>query len=184
MENFIFCIANCGYGQWHDGGREQPIITCSQCGTRACFQHQVRWHESLTCEEYDALLADPEHFRSRFELDNEEAEAAAKANCRQVDADRVFAQGLMAEEQRGFNDAKRERERRERETREARERAKKEQAREARERAEREEKKKMGEMRRMAAQRKREEDMSQDTVKKTTKPCPGCGSAIEKKDGW
>jgi hypothetical protein len=72
-----------------------------------------------------------------------------------------MAQGLLEEERR---------------TREMRER---------RDREERERTQKAIELaRQIAARRKAEEEMSRETVGKTTKPCPGCGWAIEKNDGW
>lgn len=173
-ENFIWCTAGCGYGQVHDGGAEQPIVTCLLCERRTCFHHDVAWHENLSCAEYDALQADPANFRSRFDLDNEEAERAADARRAQEDADRVFAQGLVAEEQRAVEE-----ERREREARLARERERE------RERAEREERKKRAEeMAKEAARRKKEDELTSQTLARTTKPCPSCGWAIEKNLGW
>lgn len=146
-------------------------MTCRLCSHRSCFHHKVAWHENLTCDEYDALLADPANFRSRFDRENEAAEAAAEARRRQEDADRVFAQGLVAEERR----EREARERREKEERERRER-------ERREREERERERR--EMREAAVRRKAEEEASVRTVGGTTKPCPGCKAPIEKNEGW
>ena len=171
-DNFVWCTGGCGYGQCHDGGTDQPIVTCSLCNHRSCYRHHVAWHENLTCDEYDLLQADPENFRSRFELANEEAEQLAEMRRIQEDADRVYAQSLLAADQQELD-----RQRREREERERRER-------EARERARAEERRKAEEMRQLLARRKREEEQSQRTVSLTTKPCPGCGWSIEKRDGW
>jgi len=172
-ENFMWCTAGCGFGQVHDGGVEEPIITCLLCESRSCFHHKVAWHENLTCDEYDILLADPVNFRSRFDLENEAAEEAAAARRAQEDMDRVFAQGLLAEEEKAEALARQERERIVRE------------AREAKEAAERKERKEKAEKTRLeAARRKREEEQSKRTVERTSKPCPGCGWAIEKNDGW
>jgi hypothetical protein len=89
----------------------------------------------------------------------------------QEDADRVFAQGLVAEEQRGVVE---ERGRRERE-RVERERVERERVeRETMERGRREE----------MVRRKMEEEASEKTVGGTTKPCPGCKAPIEKNLGW
>ena len=131
------------------------------------------WHENLSCEEYDALLADPENFRSRFEMDNDEAATADDARRAQEDADRAYAQSLMAEEQRVVDEERRERARREEEAREARRRE---------ERAEQQ--RKLKEQRKRAAIQLHQEEQSQKTVARTTKPCPGCGWAIEKNKGW
>ncbi|KAE9568352.1 hypothetical protein CGMCC3_g15515 [Colletotrichum fructicola] len=156
-ENFIWCTANCGSGQLHDTGTEQPIVSCLHCGQRSCFTHNVTWHENLTCEEYDSLLRDPENFRSRIEMEREQMDAAKRI---QEDADRAMAQGLMAEQQAEIQEQ------------EARERAERERALRATALA-----------RKVAARRKEEEDQSKVTVSRTTKPCPGCGWAIEKNAG-
>ncbi|KAL7941676.1 hypothetical protein V8C42DRAFT_334447 [Trichoderma barbatum] len=156
-ENFFWCTSGCGSGQIHESGQDQPIVICLHCTHRSCFHHNVAWHQGLTCEEYDQLLADPDNFRSKLEIDNEAWAASQQA---QLDADRAMAQGLLEEE------------RRVREMREIREREERERTRKAIELA-----------RQIAARRKAEEDMSRETVGKTTKPCPGCGWAIEKNDG-
>lgn len=164
-ENFIWCTANCGSGQLHDTGAAQPIVTCLHCRQRSCFTHNVAWHDDMTCEEYDALQRDPENFRSRIEIENDELERARRA---QEDADRAMAQSLVAEQKA------------ETRRREARERAERE-----RERAERERARNAAALaRKAAARRKAEEEKSRETVNRTTKPCPGCGWAIEKNDGW
>ncbi|KAM5351868.1 hypothetical protein ACJ41O_004591 [Fusarium nematophilum] len=157
-ENFIWCTSGCGSGQIHDSGAEQPIVTCLHCNHRSCFHHNVAWHETLSCDEYDQLLADPDNFRSHLELENEKWSEAQQA---QLEADRAMAQGLLAEEQAEL----RRREERARQEREQAEKA----ARLARQ---------------IAARRKKEEEQSQATVSRTTKPCPGCGWAIEKNEGW
>ncbi|KAF5021426.1 hypothetical protein F66182_6520 [Fusarium sp. NRRL 66182] len=149
-ENFIWCTSGCGSGQIHESGSAQPIVICLHCSHRSCFHHNVAWHETLSCEEYDQLLADPENFRSRLELENETWPEAQQA---QLEADRAIAQGLLAEDRT--------------EMRRREERALKA-AQLARE---------------IAARRKEEEDESKATVKRTTKPCAGCGWAIEKNQG-
>ncbi|GIC88832.1 BRcat and Rcat domain-containing protein [Aspergillus udagawae] len=55
---FVPCVRkDCGYGQLHAGGLEDPIVVCGSCGTRTCFIHRdTVWHEGLSCEEYDRLL--------------------------------------------------------------------------------------------------------------------------------
>jgi hypothetical protein len=55
---FVPCVRkDCGYGQLHAGGLEDPIVVCGSCGTRTCFIHRdTVWHEGLTCEEYDRLV--------------------------------------------------------------------------------------------------------------------------------
>jgi hypothetical protein len=166
-ENFVWCRSGCGSGQCHEGGDAQPIVICLHCGERSCFKHNVAWHENFSCDEYDALLADPTNFRSQFELANEEAEHLADIRRVQEDADRVYAQSLLAEDQRQLEEERREKEER------AREQA-------AREMAQR----KAEELRRVLAKRAQEEQQSARTVAMTSKPCPGCGWSIEKNDGW
>ncbi|KAK7744699.1 hypothetical protein SLS62_010118 [Diatrype stigma] len=101
--DFVWCpsgTGGCQSGQIHEAGDAQPIVRCAQCGFRFCFRHQVAWHEELTCEEYDALQRDPEHFRGRVELLNEAVAAEQEARRRQEEEDRRLAQSLVeAEEQ-------------------------------------------------------------------------------------
>ncbi|KAH7156957.1 hypothetical protein EDB81DRAFT_881251 [Dactylonectria macrodidyma] len=156
-DNFIWCTSSCGSGQIHESGEDQPIVTCLHCSHRSCFHHNVPWHENLSCEEYDKLLADPENFRSRLELDNEAWSESQRA---QLEADRAIAQNMLADEQA------------EMQRREERARQEREQARKA-----------AALVRKIAARRKLEEQQSEATVSSTTKPCPGCGWAIEKNDG-
>lgn len=169
-DNFVWCAAGCGYGQVHEGGLASPIVACLLCGRRSCFAHGgVAWHENLSCEEYDALRADPANFRSRFELENEAAEEAERARREQEDADRVYAQSL-AEELRLEEVARLERIAREARERETKVREEQRRANEA--------------MRAEVLRRRREDEKTAATVARTTKPCPGCGWAIEKNRGW
>jgi uncharacterized protein YfiM (DUF2279 family) len=152
--NFVWCTSGCGSGQIHETGSEQPIVSCLHCSHRSCFVHNVAWHENLSCAEYDQLIADPENFRSQIEIANDEWAAQQRA---QEDADRAMAQGLEAEEQAEI----------------AKERKEMERAKRAAALA-----------RKIAARQKKEEELSNHTVSRTTKPCPGCGWAIEKNKGW
>jgi len=54
---FVPCVReDCGYGQLHPGGLEDPVVVCNSCGTRTCFIHRdMTWHEGLTCAEYDQM---------------------------------------------------------------------------------------------------------------------------------
>ncbi|KAM0381213.1 hypothetical protein ACHAPY_005416 [Fusarium culmorum] len=157
-ENFVWCTSGCGSGQIHESGSDQPIVTCLHCSHRSCFHHNVAWHETLSCDEYDQLLADPDNFRSHLELENEKWSEAQQA---QLEADRAMAQDLLAEDQAEMR------------RREERARQEREQAQKAAQLA-----------RQIAARRKKEEAQSKETVSRTTKPCAGCGWAIEKNKGW
>ena len=55
MPNFAMCLSpTCDSGQIHDGGDDQPIITCTTCQFQTCFIHKMSWHTGMTCAEYDA----------------------------------------------------------------------------------------------------------------------------------
>ncbi|CRK21366.1 hypothetical protein BN1723_012357 [Verticillium longisporum] len=157
-DNFIWCTGGCGSGQIHETGAEQPIVICLHCNSRSCFTHEVAWHDGFTCEEYDSLLADPENFRSRIEVEN-----AALEDRRRVQdaADHALAGRLAADQEA------------EERTRVERERQARRKAAEAAEKA-----------RKTAARRKREDEQSMATMNRTTKKCPGCDWAIEKNSGW
>eukprot|EP00943_MAST-04B_sp_MAST-4B-sp1_P007402 g7402.t1 len=58
MSNFTWCKAEgCGSGQCHLDEHRCPIMTCSACGRRSCFTHNIPWHEGQTCTQYDEALA-------------------------------------------------------------------------------------------------------------------------------
>ncbi|KAI0125114.1 hypothetical protein BJ170DRAFT_488770 [Xylariales sp. AK1849] len=177
---FVWCPANCGSGQIHEAGNDQPIIRCAKCRHKFCFRHQVAWHEQLTCAEYDGFLEDPVHFRSRFDIESEEFEnkvlAERLARHEQEDADRRYAQTLLDADHVAGANRQAAKERAERDRQAAAERARVEAERKnVWENTER--------MRRDAAKRKADEEKSEKLVKKTTKPCPNCGWAIEKNEG-
>ena len=68
VPNFIWCLGpRCESGQEHAGGTERPIVVCGTCGFRTCFLHNVAWHQSLSCHEYDLMLADMKNVRSAIE---------------------------------------------------------------------------------------------------------------------
>ncbi|QSZ36647.1 hypothetical protein DSL72_006528 [Monilinia vaccinii-corymbosi] len=53
--NFTNCLGpGCEDGQIHEGGDDQPIMTCRTCGFKTCFAHKMPWHSGLTCRDYDA----------------------------------------------------------------------------------------------------------------------------------
>jgi hypothetical protein len=55
MNEFIWCSnPKCQMGQLNDGGEFNNIVTCIYCHKKTCFIHKTKWHEGLTCEEYDA----------------------------------------------------------------------------------------------------------------------------------
>ncbi|KAE8415896.1 hypothetical protein BDV36DRAFT_261780 [Aspergillus pseudocaelatus] len=69
---FVTCVRqDCGYGQLHAGGLEDPIVVCGSCGTRTCFIHRHSvWHDGLTCSEYEEYIrhrSDDLEARSEFQ---------------------------------------------------------------------------------------------------------------------
>jgi hypothetical protein len=48
----------CNSGQIHDGGYENPIMTCNSCGFQTCFIHKLPWHTGMTCPQFDARPSD------------------------------------------------------------------------------------------------------------------------------
>ncbi|KAM0285772.1 hypothetical protein ACHAQH_001233 [Verticillium albo-atrum] len=159
-DNFIWCPGGCGSGQIHETGTEQPIVICLHCNSRSCFTHEVAWHDGLTCDEYDSLLADPENFRSHIEIENAAVEEEESRRRAQDAADRALVGRLAAAQ-------------------EAEERARLEREKEARRKAA----EAVEKARQAAARRKREDEQSVATMNRTTKKCPGCSWAIEKNSG-
>ncbi|KAK1248174.1 hypothetical protein MKX08_006394 [Trichoderma sp. CBMAI-0020] len=51
--SFLWCSSDCGFGQLHEGGSDEPIMRCNSCGNLTCFNHKKPWHKGLTCEEFD-----------------------------------------------------------------------------------------------------------------------------------
>lgn len=52
MPNFFFCLdERCGSGHIHDKGCARFV--CSDCGSKACINHEIPWHRGETCEQYD-----------------------------------------------------------------------------------------------------------------------------------
>ncbi|CAF1142190.1 unnamed protein product [Adineta ricciae] len=53
---FIWCTHGCGSGQLAENGDQNNIITCIKCGKKSCFIHRVKWHEGVTCADYDRQI--------------------------------------------------------------------------------------------------------------------------------
>ena len=179
IPNFFRCVnSRCDSGQIHDSGDAQPIVTCIGCKTKACFRHGVLWHRTMSCEEYDGFLADPDSFKSKWQRENDRVEREIQERRAQREAqedmDREYAQLLMDDE--GQREAALRHQ--EQEQRARQEKARQEAERRAAElRAEQERRDKI----------KREADNMQQTmrtIQQTTKNCPGCSAPIEKRSGW
>lgn len=59
IPNFYWCLENgCGSGQIHEPCKGNPacpdtLLVCHACNGRQCTRHTVKWHEGMTCEEYE-----------------------------------------------------------------------------------------------------------------------------------
>lgn len=94
LPDFVWCPTDCGAGQLHETGTDQPIVTCIQCQHKYCFIHGVAWHRTLSCAEYDALRADPVSFQSRAErlvAGNQDLQPEDRALLVQMGADHLLA---------------------------------------------------------------------------------------------
>ena len=59
IPGFRRCLApGCVSGHIHEGGADQPIVTCSNCASKSCFTHQTAWHAEETCEAFDERMAE------------------------------------------------------------------------------------------------------------------------------
>ncbi|KAI0437836.1 hypothetical protein F4803DRAFT_565726 [Xylaria telfairii] len=163
----------CGTQMAQYEGAEQGITLCLACNRQFCSRHQVSWHAEFTCDEYEIFLTDPS-FRSKAQLAAAEQEAYGLQDeqLRQLiqDADDNFAHSLMNERQ--ASQARLEKKARER--RLAEERA----VREAQRQREREE------AERVLERKRQEEKLTGESIRRKTKPCPGCRVPIEKNGGW
>ncbi|KAJ0114525.1 hypothetical protein J7T55_004768 [Diaporthe amygdali] len=186
IPNFIRCPnPNCDSGQVHEGGDSRPLVVCADCNTEFCFRHRIplqpqtppSQHDKMTCDEYDQYLADPLHFRSdhqrqqeRAAIERRELDVVQRARERM---EKILQQRRDVEKKRRDEAAKEDRERRERawleEKRYEEEREMEEQERQAR----------AGEIQR----RKVEDEQSEKLIKVSTKACPKCAKRIEKNEG-
>lgn len=56
MPGFIWCAHNCGCGMINEDKEAAPIVTCYNCHRKTCYIHKDKWHEGLTCTEFDDEL--------------------------------------------------------------------------------------------------------------------------------
>ncbi|CAF2091168.1 unnamed protein product, partial [Rotaria magnacalcarata] len=57
MPDFVWCAHGCGSGQLAASGVQNNIISCIKCKMKTCFVHKTKWHEGLTCAQYDNQTA-------------------------------------------------------------------------------------------------------------------------------
>ena len=211
--NFRWCTANCGSGQVHSEGTENPLMICNSCRALSCFTHQSPWHEGKTCAEFDN--PDPTDdgseesnpHKSRKLLSNLagmcgrnrtiSVGGVKRKETDQEKMDRKLAKRLIKEQEevekrriRKIEQENRERAQTQQAEREEQERRTRE-ATEKREQEEREQQRLREEKQRQAreaqqlrARQQKEESASSDLLQSKTKACPGnCGWRIEKNDG-
>jgi hypothetical protein len=91
-DDWVECSAGCGTGQFHTGGAELPIVICQGCGARTCFVHQnTRWHEGLTCYEFDNPAAAEERRRTEAAEEEEVRRRVAEEEGREEERKREEA---------------------------------------------------------------------------------------------
>lgn len=189
----------CDFGQLHEKGASEPIVRCLNCGFRSCFVHSGPWHSGLTCDEYNEMLQNPDQYQSARDRENFDLEMTTRLQ---------EEQDLEAAQEISNRDRCREEERQKRRHKEEKEKARAAQLMEAeRKRKERkrveeerqrvqeekraeQEKRQQERMRKEAqervlieSRRQRENALSMQTMKETTKQCPGCKWPIEKNRG-
>ncbi|KAL3458126.1 hypothetical protein BJX64DRAFT_234359 [Aspergillus heterothallicus] len=170
-KNFIWCL-ECDFGQLHELGASQPQVRCLKCSAVSCFKHAIKWHDEFTCDEYDAVLWDPDSYRDI------KAKNAAKGKSSEPKLESM-SKGSM-------NRAKRAEQFRQQRLHQAQKKAAKEkQEQEAKEAKAKKEgiKDDFKEKLEMLKRRKEELERSEKFVEKTTKRCPGCRWPIEKNEG-
>ncbi|KAF8540831.1 hypothetical protein BDD12DRAFT_831680 [Trichophaea hybrida] len=76
VDEYRQCLRpGCNDGQIHDGGAENPIVTCNSCQFQTCFTHNIPFHEGMTCTQYD------EHVKER-DKGLKKTEEFVRANCK------------------------------------------------------------------------------------------------------
>ncbi|RFU34293.1 hypothetical protein B7463_g2071, partial [Scytalidium lignicola] len=169
-KNFVWCT-QCPFGQLHASGNKQPIMRCLKCGHRSCFRHSVPWHERLTCEEYDALLKDPENFASAG--GKEDLSVAKIMKMQEENNERLLIEEVTRQKQ--VNAVERQKARRRQQ----------EEAERKREEIERQKKLDVDRLKMIEdiKRRQMEDELSLKMVQATTKQCPSCQWPIEKNEG-
>ncbi|CEL05660.1 hypothetical protein ASPCAL06777 [Aspergillus calidoustus] len=170
-KNFIWCL-ECDFGQLHEPGATQPQVRCLKCSAVSCFKHAIKWHDEFTCDEYDAVLWDPDSYKeikaknaAKGKDANPKPEAMSKGSMKRAKRAEQFRQQQLHQAQK-----KAAKERQEKEAKEAKQK---------KENIKDDFKEKLEQLKK----RKEELEKSEKVVEKTTKRCPGCRWPIEKNDG-
>ncbi|CAK9035654.1 Uncharacterized protein SCF082_LOCUS21384 [Durusdinium trenchii] len=67
--SFCWCAHGCEVGQMLEDIGPNIFMTCQQCSRRTCTHHRSKWHDELTCAEYDSQQAAKEQLFC-FTVDN------------------------------------------------------------------------------------------------------------------
>ncbi|KAL4960814.1 E3 ubiquitin-protein ligase [Aspergillus stella-maris] len=201
-KNFIWCL-DCDFGQLHEPGAEQPHVRCLNCAAESCFKHAIKWHNEFTCDEYDAVLWDPDSYRSikaknagsatewpEFLSKTKMAKAKKKEQARQEklhESLKKAARKKQEEEAARIREEKKAQAKADAEAAAAAEASRVQEA----ETIEEEESEASAEDIKddfkekidMLKKRMREVELSMKMVEETTKRCPGCQWPIEKNEG-
>ncbi|KAL5637158.1 hypothetical protein ACGC1H_000966 [Rhizoctonia solani] len=82
--NFVQCKSpTCSWGQIHQGGAANPLVTCEQCNSQSCFTHNIPWHTGLTCKQFDDNARNAGGQRSRRDrarTENRKSEKYIRSN--------------------------------------------------------------------------------------------------------
>ncbi|KAL3433680.1 hypothetical protein BDV09DRAFT_196483 [Aspergillus tetrazonus] len=189
-KNFIWCL-ECDFGQLHKPGAEQPLVICYNCSAQSCFKHAIKWHDGFSCDEYDAVLWDPDSYRAMKEKNGgstrPNVEYLSKKNMKRAKFKEQRRQYKMHEAQKTAARKRQEEEaarvREKRALEQAQAEAAQGQEEENDEPIEEEVKDDFKEKIEMLKRRMREVELSMKKVEETTKRCPGCQWPIEKNDG-
>ncbi|KAL2827555.1 hypothetical protein BDW59DRAFT_160198 [Aspergillus cavernicola] len=173
-KNFIWCLG-CDFGQLHDQGASQPMVRCLNCSIVSCFKHSIKWHDGFTCDEYDAVLWDPDSYKT-IKAKNSNNTAAEPGYMSRGTMKR--AKKIEETRQKKLHEVQKDATRLEQEKVAAQVRAERKE-----EDAKKENKDDFREKLEMLKRRMREVELSVSMVEKTTKRCPGCQWPIEKNEG-
>lgn len=67
LDNFYWCAHGCGAGQFSDCVQTRDLkINCSLCEKDTCVYHRIKWHEAMTCDEYDHLYPPIDHMSKQW----------------------------------------------------------------------------------------------------------------------
>ncbi|KAL4758712.1 E3 ubiquitin-protein ligase [Aspergillus foveolatus] len=189
-KNFIWCL-ECDFGQLHKPGAEQPLVICYNCSAQSCFKHAIKWHDGFSCDEYDAVLWDPDSYRAIKAKNGgstrPNVEYLSKKNMQRAKNKEQRRQYKMHEAQKTAARKRQEEEaarvREKKALEQAQAEAAQEEEEEDEEPIEEEVKDDFKEKIEMLKWRMREVELSMKKVEETTKRCPGCQWPIEKNDG-